>query len=44
MPSFWENGESLDQEVFGGDPEKQMNALVKYLLEIGNDDFVSVNK
>ena len=37
MPSFWEDGESMDTEILGGDPEKQKNALVKYLLEIGED-------
>jgi mono/diheme cytochrome c family protein len=37
MPSFWEDGESMDDEILGGDPEKQQNALVKYLLEIGED-------
>ncbi|EQC47023.1 cytochrome C [Bacteriovorax sp. BSW11_IV] len=39
MPSFWENGESTDTEVFGGDAEKQINALTKYLLEIGEDKY-----
>ncbi|MEC8623671.1 MAG: c-type cytochrome [Bdellovibrionota bacterium] len=39
MPSFWEGGESLEDTIFGGDPEKQMNALVKYLQSIGYDKF-----
>ncbi|CBW25142.1 putative cytochrome-related protein [Halobacteriovorax marinus SJ] len=39
MPSFWEDGESMDTEVFGGDADKQMDALVKYLQEIGEDKF-----
>ena len=39
MPSFWEGGESLEDTIFGGDPEKQMNALVKYLQSIGYDNF-----
>lgn len=39
MPNFWEDGESMDEEIFGGDPEKQQNALVKYILEIGEDKF-----
>ncbi len=37
MPSFWEDGESMDEDILGGDAEKQKNALVKYLLEIGVD-------
>ena len=39
MPSFWEGGESLEENIFGGDPEKQMNALVKFLQSIGYDKF-----
>tara|TARA_R110002072_G_scaffold288917_2_gene455632 strand:+ start:11506 stop:14340 length:2835 start_codon:yes stop_codon:yes gene_type:complete len=35
MPNFWEDGESVDTEVFGGDPKKQIEALTKYLYEIG---------
>lgn len=35
MPNFWEDGEATDTEIFGGDKEKQINALVKYLQEIG---------
>ncbi len=37
MPSFWEDGESTDSEILGGDAEKQINALTKYLIEIGQD-------
>jgi len=39
MPSFWENGTSTDTEVFGGDAEKQINSLVKYIQSIGNDRY-----
>lgn len=35
MPSFWEDGESTDTDVFGGDANKQMDALVKYIIELG---------
>jgi mono/diheme cytochrome c family protein len=35
MPSFWEDGESTDTEVFGGDAERQISALTKYVLELG---------
>ena len=37
MTNFWEGGESFDEEVFGGDPQAQQEALVKYLREIGKD-------
>lgn len=39
MPSFWEGGESMDPTILGGDVDKQINALTKYLLEIGNDQY-----
>jgi cytochrome c2 len=39
MPAFWEDGESQNEEILGGDPDKQINALTKYILEIGKDDF-----
>ncbi|MCP4913949.1 MAG: c-type cytochrome [Oligoflexia bacterium] len=35
MPNFWEDGESTDTEVFGGDADKQIKALTKYLYELG---------
>lgn len=37
MPNFWEGGVSTDTEIFGGDKEKQINALTKYLYELGTD-------
>lgn len=39
MPAFWEDGESQNEEILGGDPDRQINALTKYILEIGKDDF-----
>ena len=37
MPNFWEDGESQDEEIFGGDKDKQINALTKYLYELGTE-------
>ncbi|MBT3583383.1 MAG: c-type cytochrome, partial [Halobacteriovoraceae bacterium] len=39
MPNFWEDGESTDEVIFGGDKEKQIDALTKYLLEIGYERY-----
>ncbi len=39
MPNFWPDGESLNTEILDGDPEKQINALTKYLMEIGYNEF-----
>jgi mono/diheme cytochrome c family protein len=38
MPNFWEDGEAQNTEILGGDPEKQIQALVKYIYEIGTDE------
>tara|TARA_R110000868_G_scaffold99206_5_gene273166 strand:+ start:2386 stop:5208 length:2823 start_codon:yes stop_codon:yes gene_type:complete len=38
MPSFWEGGESLEADILGGDADKQVKALVKYILEIGENE------
>ena len=35
MTNFWEGGESFEETVFDGDPQKQQQALVKYILELG---------
>ena len=37
MPSFWEGGESSEPDILGGDSQKQISALVKYIQEIGYD-------
>ena len=37
MPNFWEDGESQEPEILGGDKEKQIKALLKYIQEIGHD-------
>jgi mono/diheme cytochrome c family protein len=39
MPNFWEDGESQNEEILDGDPERQINALTKYILEIGQNKF-----
>ncbi len=41
MPSFWEGGESLEEGILGGDANKQVKALVKYILEIGEEEIRS---
>jgi hypothetical protein len=38
MPNFWDGGNASAVEgLLGDDPQKQMNALTKYLYEIGYD-------
>lgn len=37
MPNFWEDGESQEPGILGGDPDKQIDALTKYILEMGYD-------
>ena len=37
MPNFWDGGEAMDTEVFDGDVDKQINALTKYLIEMGTE-------
>ena len=37
--SILKDGESQNEEILGGDPDKQINALTKYILEIGRDEF-----
>ena len=37
MPNFWEDGEAQEPEILNGDPKKQIQALRKYLQEIGHD-------
>jgi mono/diheme cytochrome c family protein len=39
MPSFWEDGEPMEPGVLGGDPKAQIEALAKYLQEIGYKNF-----
>lgn len=38
MTNFFEDGEASEPDYFGGDVDKQVNALVKYLLDIGEMD------
>lgn len=35
MPAFWEGGQSPEPTILGGDSEKQIKALTKYILELG---------
>ncbi len=35
MPNFWEDGESFEPDILGGDKERQINALAKYIKELG---------
>lgn len=44
MPAFWEDGESQEPDILGGDSEKQMNALVKYVYEMGYNKYHSPSK
>jgi len=38
MPNFWFDGESLDPDILEGDADKQIDALTKYIMEIGYDE------
>lgn len=44
MPNFWEDGVAQDEEILGGDPKKQIEALTKYLIEIGHDKYSPLDK
>jgi mono/diheme cytochrome c family protein len=35
MPAFWEGGSPADPDILGGDGEKQITAVAKYVLELG---------
>ncbi len=37
MPNFWEDGESQESDILEGDPMKQIDALTKYIYEIGTE-------
>ena len=37
MPNFWEDGEAQEPDILGGNREKQIQALIKYIQEIGRD-------
>ncbi len=43
MPSFWEDGEAQEANILGGDPVKQVNALTKYLYELGTEKLPTKN-
>lgn len=38
MPSFWPDGVAIEDKILGGDRDKQINALVKYVLEFGDKE------
>lgn len=38
MPNFWFDGEALDPSILDGNADKQIEALTKYILEIGYDE------
>lgn len=44
MPNFWEGGEPLEPSYFGGDTQKQIDALTKYLIEIGHDEIKGMSQ
>ena len=35
MPNFWPDNEPIDATILGGDSNKQIDALTKYVLELG---------
>ncbi|MDA9189456.1 c-type cytochrome [bacterium] len=39
MPNFFEDGEAQDDTILNGDVEKQINALTKYVLEFGHNEY-----
>ena len=43
MPSFWMDGEAADPDILGGDAEKQLEALTKYMYEIGTEKLPTDN-
>jgi mono/diheme cytochrome c family protein len=43
MPNFWEDGESQAPDILGGDSKKQIQALTKYIFEIGTDELPTKN-
>jgi hypothetical protein len=38
MSNFFEDGEASEADYFGGSVEKQVEALTKYVLDIGEID------
>ncbi|MCY4523282.1 MAG: c-type cytochrome [Halobacteriovoraceae bacterium] len=34
MPNFWEDGEATEPNILGGDPDRQIKALTKYIMEL----------
>ena len=35
MPNFWEDGEASEPHILGGNPDRQIKALTKYIMELG---------
>ena len=44
MSNFFEDGEASEPDYFGGSVEKQVEALTKYVLEIGNMELPNSKK
>ncbi len=44
MPNFWEGGEPMEADYFDGDTKKQIEALTKYIIEIGHDEVSSMSR
>jgi mono/diheme cytochrome c family protein len=38
MPNFWDGGVANEPDILGGDPEKQIQALTKYILEFSKEN------
>ena len=38
MPNFWEDGQAQEESILGGDPQKQIEALTKYIYELGSKE------
>ena len=34
MPNFWEDGVSMEPDILGGDPKRQIRALTKYIMDL----------
>jgi mono/diheme cytochrome c family protein len=39
MPAFWVDGESTAPDILDGDTDRQIEALTKYILEMGNNTY-----
>lgn len=44
MPSFWPEGMAADPDLLDGDAERQIEAVTKYVLELGSDFYSPEHK